>query len=104
MDSSFSVPGTPVRFGLDSALGLIPGVGDISTAAISGWILFQAHQTGLPKRRLARMMANIAVDLTIGAVPLVGDLFDIYWKTNLRNARMLEEHLKKNADSASAAS
>lgn len=99
MDSSMSIPGTPIRFGLDSALGLIPGIGDIGTAAISGWIMLQAHQSGLPKRRLARMAANIAVDLTIGAIPLLGDLFDVYWKSNLRNARLLEEHLKTKIES-----
>lgn len=93
MDASMSVPGTPIRFGLDSAIGLIPGLGDISTAAVSGWMLHQAHRSGVPKRKLARMAANIAVDLAIGAIPLVGDVFDVYWKSNLRNARLLEKHL-----------
>ncbi|QEG41392.1 hypothetical protein UC8_34130 [Roseimaritima ulvae] len=88
-----SVPGTPIRFGLDSAIGLIPGVGDLSTAAVSGWVLHQAHRAGVPKRMLARMVANIAVDLTIGAIPVAGDLFDVYWKSNQRNAKMLEQHL-----------
>lgn len=100
MDASMSVPGTPIRFGLDSAIGLIPGLGDISTAAISGWILHQAHRSGVPKRKLARMTANIAVDLAIGAIPLVGDLFDVYWKSNLRNARLLEKHLTEKMTTA----
>ncbi|WP_372897783.1 DUF4112 domain-containing protein, partial [Stieleria sp.] len=65
MDSSMSIPGTSIRFGLDSALGLIPGVGDIGTAAVSGWILLQARRSGMPKRRLARMAANIVIDLTV---------------------------------------
>ncbi|TWU46819.1 DUF4112 domain-containing protein [Rubripirellula reticaptiva] len=102
MDSSMTIPGTSIRFGLDSAFGLIPGVGDIGTAAVGGWILLQAHQSGLRKRQLARMAANIAVDLTIGSVPLVGDLFDVYWKSNLRNARLLEEHLKEKLEPANA--
>ncbi len=98
MDASMSIPGTPIRFGLDSALGLIPGIGDISTAVISGWVLLQAHESGVSKRRLARMAANVAVDVTVGMIPLLGDLFDVYWKSNLRNARLLEEHLKKKIE------
>ncbi|PAY18043.1 hypothetical protein CKO51_18795 [Rhodopirellula sp. SM50] len=99
MDSSMSIPGTSIRFGLDSALGLIPGVGDIGTAAVSSWILLQARRSGMPKRRLARMAANIVIDLAVGAVPIAGDLFDVYWKSNLRNARLLEDHLLKKVGS-----
>jgi len=98
MDSSFRVPGTPIRFGWDSLLGLIPGVGDAVTALAGGWILHAAHQAGVPKAVLARMVGNIAVDLTLGAVPLVGDLFDIYWKSNIRNVRLLERHLQWAAE------
>lgn len=101
MDSSMSIPGTSIRFGLDSALGLIPGVGDIGTAAVSGWILLQARRSGMPKRRLARMAANIVIDLTVGAVPIAGDVFDVFWKSNLRNARLLETHLLKKVESTS---
>ncbi len=101
MDSSMSIPGTSIRFGLDSALGLIPGIGDIGTAAVSSWILLQARRSGMPKRRLVRMAANIVVDLTVGAVPIAGDVFDVFWKSNLRNARLLEDHLLKKAGSTS---
>ncbi|MDV6028993.1 MAG: DUF4112 domain-containing protein [Phycisphaera sp. RhM] len=101
MDSSMSIPGTSIRFGLDSALGLIPGVGDIGTAAVSSWILLQARRSGMPKRRLAQMAANIVIDLTVGAVPIAGDIFDVFWKSNVRNARLLEEHLIKKVGSTS---
>jgi hypothetical protein len=98
MDDQFAVPCTRIRFGLDSLLGLVPGLGDALTSAISLLIVHHAWQSGASKLTLARMLGNVGVDFVIGAVPLVGDLFDFAWKANRRNARLLEAHLaKKNA-------
>ncbi len=97
MDTSFSIPGTPIRFGWDSLLGLIPGVGDVVTAATGGWIIREAHQSGAPSGVMAKMIGNVAVDMVVGVVPLLGDLFDLYWKANVRNARLLEKHLQETS-------
>lgn len=96
MDSSFRIPGTPIRFGWDSLIGLIPGVGDAVSAATGTWILHEAYQAGISKPAMLRMLGNIAVDVTVGAIPLVGDAFDVYWKSNLRNAKILEKHLRRS--------
>jgi hypothetical protein len=93
MDSSFSIPGTPIRFGWDGLVGFIPGVGGLVTAATGAWIIREAYQLGASKGTLVRMCGNVAVDVTTGAIPLIGDLFDLYWKSNLRNAKLLQRHL-----------
>jgi hypothetical protein len=95
MDDQFAVPGTRIRFGLDTLLGLVPGLGDALTSAISLLIVHHAWQSGAPKLTLARMLGNVGVDFLIGSVPLVGDLMDFAWKANRRNARLLEAHLTK---------
>jgi hypothetical protein len=97
MDEQFIIPGTGIRFGWDSILGLFPGVGDAITSAISLLIVHHARQTGASRIVLARMLANIGVDFLIGAVPLVGDAFDLAWKANRKNARLLEQHLRASA-------
>lgn len=95
LDTSFTIPGTPIRFGWDSIIGFVPGVGDAFTALTGGWILREAQRSGVSKLTLAKMVGNVAVDMTVGAIPLVGDVFDIYWKSNVRNAKLLEAHLRK---------
>jgi hypothetical protein len=97
MDDQFAVPGTRIRFGLDTLLGFVPGLGDALTSAISLLIVHHAWQSGASKLTLARMLGNVGVDFVIGAVPLLGDLFDFAWKANRRNARLLEAHLSKNS-------
>ena len=94
MDEQFIIPGTNVRFGWDSILGLFPGIGDAITSTISLLIVHHARQTGASRIVLARMLANIGVDFLIGAVPLVGDALDFAWKANRKNARLLEQHLR----------
>jgi Domain of unknown function (DUF4112) len=95
MDSNFSLPGTPLRFGWDSVLGLFPGVGDAITSAISLMIVHHAWQTKASPLTLARMLGNVGVDFVIGAIPIVGDLFDLAFKANRKNARLLERHLER---------
>jgi hypothetical protein len=93
LDDRFRIPGTRRRVGLDGLLGLIPGLGDTVTTLIAAYIVFEAARLGVPKTTIARMLANIGVDFAIGLVPLVGDLADLAWKANRRNARMLRDHL-----------
>ena len=95
LDNRFVLPGTNFRFGLDSLIGLIPGIGDLATSAISSYIVYLAHSQGIPKHVLARMIWNVAVDTGLGIVPGLGDLFDFAWKSNSKNARLLERHLLK---------
>lgn len=93
LDTAFVVPGTSFRFGLDALIGLIPGVGDLVGAGLSGYILFEAARLGAPKSVLLRMGWNIAVETVVGAVPFLGDLFDAAYKANKRNMRLLDRHL-----------
>ncbi len=95
MDSAFRLPIVGVRVGWDAILGLVPGIGDVLALAPSAYILKEAHRMGAPKRLLARMGLNTGIDLAIGAVPVVGDLFDIGWKSKLRNVALLERHLHR---------
>lgn len=91
MDSAVGIPGTPWRIGLDAFLGLIPGAGDAIGAALSGYILLAAARKGAPTAVLGRMLANVLIDTALGAIPVVGDLFDVGYKSNLRNVALLEQ-------------
>jgi hypothetical protein len=89
LDTALVIPGTNLRFGLDGVIGLIPGIGDVVTTALSTYIIYEAHQLGAPRHLLMRMIANVALDGLVGAVPLVGDAFDVMWRANRRNMRLL---------------
>lgn len=89
LDERFRVPGTGVRVGLDGIVGLIPGVGDAATTLISLYLVAEGYRAGLPKRVLGRMLANVGIDFLLGSVPLLGDLFDVAFKANRRNLRLL---------------
>lgn len=93
LDAAVGIPGTRFRFGLDSLLGLVPGGGDVAGALLSGGVVLAAARLGAPPSLLLRMLGNLAVDALLGTVPLAGDLFDVAWKANLRNVRLLERHL-----------
>ena len=93
MDSAFLIPGLNRRVGLDAVLGLVPGVGDALSAAIASYIIWEARQLGLPRWKIARMIGNVAVDTAIGAIPFAGDVFDVFFKSNQRNLRIIHEHL-----------
>lgn len=93
LDSRFAVPGTGLRIGLDGLLGLIPGIGDTVTAGLSAVIILDAHKKGARKRTLLRMVSNSLVDLVIGAIPLIGDIFDFAYKSNTRNVKLLKQEL-----------
>ena len=80
---------------IHAVIGLIPGVGDVASTAMAAWVVAEAARLGAPKRLLARMGLNVAIDFLLGAVPLVGDLADIAFKANLRNVDLLERHLSR---------
>ena len=86
------MPGTSLRFGLDPVLGLVPGLGDAAGAVLAAWIFLEAIRLGAPRATLARIASNIAIDALVGAVPVLGDVFDIVWKANLKNVALLEGH------------
>lgn len=92
LDSAIPLPGG-YRMGLDGLLGLIPGVGDVIGSVLSSYIIGQAYQLGASPMLLLRMGANIVVDTIVGAIPVVGDLFDFAWKANRRNVALLDRHL-----------
>ncbi|MGB6950143.1 MAG: DUF4112 domain-containing protein [Methyloceanibacter sp.] len=95
MDDRFAVPGTKLRFGLDSLIGIFPGFGDVVTGAISLFIVHHAWQAGASKLTLARMLGNVGIDFVFGIVPVAGDLFDFMFKANRKNMRLLEAHLNR---------
>lgn len=95
LDTAFVIPGTGIRFGMDSLVGLVPGIGDAITTVVSLWIVYEARELGARPHVLARMLGNVAVDGVIGAVPLAGDLFDVAWRANKKNVRILREHLAR---------
>lgn len=95
LDSAIRIPGTNVRFGLDAVLGLVPGLGDVAGAALGGYLVLLGSRLGAPKPVLARMLLNVALDTLAGVVPVAGDLFDVAWKSNMRNMALLERYIAK---------
>ena len=93
LDSVARVPGTNMRFGLDPIIGLVPGLGDVAGAALSGYLVLLASRLGAPGTVIVRMLGNVVIDTVGGTVPLIGDLFDAAWKSNTRNLALLERHL-----------
>ncbi|MBR1272631.1 DUF4112 domain-containing protein [Bradyrhizobium sp. AUGA SZCCT0222] len=95
LDVAFIVPGTNIRYGIDGLIGLIPVVGDIITTAISLWVVREARALGAPWHITTRMLANVALDGVVGLVPVAGDAFDVMFRANVRNVRMLKRWLDK---------
>lgn len=89
LDTSIRVPHTNFKIGLDPIIGLIPGIGDVLGAILSALIVREAWRLGVPKRMAARMLFNVLVELVVGTVPLIGDLFDAAWKANVRNLKLM---------------
>lgn len=92
MDTALRIPGTRFSFGADSVIGLVPGVGDFAGAVIRLYIVNEARRLGVPNDKLFKMLVNIGFDAAAGSVPLVGDLFDVYFKSNRRNLDLVLEH------------
>jgi len=93
LDTAFILPGTNIRFGVDAVIGLVPGIGDVITTALSLYIVGEARALGAPRHLILRMLANVALDGVVGAVPLLGDAFDVMWRANRRNIALLRKHL-----------
>jgi Domain of unknown function (DUF4112) len=96
LEGLFVIPGTNRRVGIDSLVGLIPVVGDLATAAMGAWIVWEARNLGMPKWQLARMAANVGFDTLVGAIPFAGDLFDFLFKSNTKNLRIIRRHLDRH--------
>jgi hypothetical protein len=96
LERSFVIPGTKVPIGLDSILGLVPVLGDVITAAMGAYMVWEARNLGMSKWQLVRMAANVGVDTAIGAVPVLGDAFDLVWRSNSKNLRIIRKHLDKH--------
>jgi len=95
LDTAFVVPGTNIRFGVEAVIRLMPGIGDAVASALSCVILIEAHRLGVPTRILARMIANVLLEGTAGAMPVVGDMFDIMFRANRRNIRILHDYMRR---------
>jgi hypothetical protein len=96
LERLFLVPGINRRVGLDSLVGLIPVVGDVITASMGAWLVWEARNLGMSKFQLIRMIGNVGVDTAFGAIPLVGDLFDFAFRSNTRNLRIIKRYLDKH--------
>jgi len=97
LDNSIPVPGTGFRFGIDTIIGLVPGVGDLIGGALSAYIILESARLGVPRTLLARMGYNVLVDVAVGTIPVLGDLFDAGYKANLRNLALLRGHVEQPA-------
>ena len=90
-DIAFIIPGTNVRFGIEAVLRLVPGIGDAAASALSCWLLYEARRLGVPPRIFARMLFNVAIEGIIGVIPIAGDAFDVAFRANRRNVRLLRD-------------
>jgi Domain of unknown function (DUF4112) len=95
LDIAFILPGTKIRYGIDGIIGLIPVIGDIVATALSLWLVREARALGAPWHITARMLGNVAIQGVVGVVPVAGDAFDVLFRANMRNARMLRRWMDK---------
>ncbi len=95
LDEAFRIPGTSFRFGIDGIIGLVPGLGDVLASLLSLIIPLAAWMRGLPYVTLVRMGLNLGIGVLVGSIPFLGDIFDIAWKANRRNYRLLQLHLRE---------
>ena len=96
LDTAILIPGTNIRFGADAIIGLVPGLGDLVTTALSLYIVREARALGAPRHLVLRMLGNVAVDGIVGVVPLAGDVLDVMWRANRRNMDLLRAWLQKH--------
>jgi hypothetical protein len=94
-DTAFVLPGTRVRFGVESLLRLIPGIGDVLASGLSCYLLLEAYRLGVPRTLFARMLANVLLEGAVGSVPLAGDAFDVLFRANRRNVALLRQHFAR---------
>lgn len=95
LDTRWRIPGTGIRFGIDPLLGLVPGLGDAATGLVSAYIIARAAKVGLPSHVLASMVGNVLLDVVVGSIPVLGSIFDLFFKANQRNLNLLQRHLER---------
>jgi hypothetical protein len=95
LDARWKVPGTSIRFGLDALFGLVPVLGDVATAIASIYIVMRARELGAANGLVARMVGNVALDTVVGSIPILGSIFDVYFKANQRNLRLLRRNIER---------
>ena len=96
LERSFTIPGTNMPVGLDAIVGLVPVMGDVISAAMGAYIIWEASNLGLPKWKLWRMAGNVVFDSAVGAIPVAGDVFDFLFRSNSRNLRIVKRHLERH--------
>ena len=96
LERAFVIPGINRPIGVDSIVGLVPVVGDIVTALMGAYIVWEARNLGMSKLQLTRMAANVGIDTALGAIPFAGDLFDFFWRSNSKNLKIIRKHLDKH--------
>lgn len=97
LDSAFVIPGTKQRVGIDAIIGLIPGAGDVVTTILSSYIIWEARNLGVSRTALARMLTNLGIHAVVGSLPLIGDIFDAFFRVNQRNMRIVRSQLEKRS-------
>lgn len=95
MDSAVTIPGTKIVMGFDALLGLFPVIGDAISGIISSYIIWEARRLGVSRIVMARMVTNSTIDAVIGSIPFAGDIFDVAYKSNLKNVALLKRHIEK---------
>jgi hypothetical protein len=98
MDTAIRIPGTGIRFGADSVFGLVPVIGDAGGALVGLYVVNEARRLGVPAHKLTKMIGNLAADSLIGSVPIAGDLFDVFFKSNRRNLDIILDHFQLSHD------
>lgn len=102
LDNAFVIPGTNQRVGIDAIIGLVPGLGDIATTLLSSYVIWEARNLGVSRVAIGRMLTNLAIHASIGAVPILGDVFDAFFRVNQRNMRIVRAQLEKLPTSTDA--
>lgn len=97
LDNAFVIPGTKQRVGIDAIIGLIPGLGDVATTILSSYVIWEARNLGVSRIAIGRMLSNLAVHATVGAIPIFGDIFDAFFRVNQRNMRIVHAQLQRRS-------
>lgn len=93
LDKSIKIPVIGYRVGVDSIIGIIPGVGDVAGAAISSYIVYRGYKMNVPKKVLGKMIFNIGLETVVGSIPVIGDIFDVIWKSNIKNVELIKKNI-----------
>ncbi|MDP9057244.1 MAG: DUF4112 domain-containing protein [Pseudomonadota bacterium] len=103
LDSAFVLPGTNKRIGIDAIIGMVPGIGDVVTTVLSSYVIWEARNLGVSRVALGRMLANLAIHASVGSIPIIGDVFDAFFRVNQRNMRIVHAQLRNGKNRRPAA-